>query len=138
MAAREQGVAGSGVGTLREQAQSQVLPADGAGPTPTASRSEDVGGVRSGSDQGAECDAASAGGGGTMKRVPLWRRYARFFGPDPAADAKDELRFHLETTIDELVHRGWTPDAARHEAERRMGDLRALVRIGARIGGKME
>jgi predicted permease len=73
-----------------------------------------------------------------MKRVPLWRRYARFFGPDPAADAKDELRFHLETTIDELVHRGWTPDAARHEAERRMGDLRALVRIGARIGGKME
>jgi len=38
-----------------------------------------------------------------MKRVPLWRRYARFFGPDPAADAKDELRFHLETTIAELV-----------------------------------
>ena len=73
-----------------------------------------------------------------MKRVPLWRRYARFFGPDPAADAKDELRFHLETTIDELVRRGWTRDAARHEAERRMGDLRALVRIGARIGGKME
>jgi predicted permease len=73
-----------------------------------------------------------------MKRVPLWRRYARFFGPDPAADAKEELRFHLETTIDELVRRGWTRDTARQEAERRMGDLRALVQIGARIGGKME
>jgi predicted permease len=73
-----------------------------------------------------------------MKRVPLWRRYARFFGPDPAADAKDELRFHLESAIDELERRGWTRDAARHQAEGRMGDLRALVRIGARIGGKME
>ena len=73
-----------------------------------------------------------------MKSAPLWRRYARFFGPDPAADAKDELRFHLETAIDELVLRGWAPDAARHEAERRMGDLRTLEQMGARIGGKME
>ena len=30
-----------------------------------------------------------------MKRIPIWRRYARIFGPDPAADVKDELRFHL-------------------------------------------
>jgi hypothetical protein len=31
-----------------------------------------------------------------MTTPPFWRRYARFFGPDPAADVKDELRFHLE------------------------------------------
>lgn len=73
-----------------------------------------------------------------MNRVPLWRRYARFFGPDPAADARDELRFHMEAKIDDLVNRGWTREAARREAERRMGDLYALERIGARIGGEME
>lgn len=73
-----------------------------------------------------------------MRRVPLWRRYARFFGPDPAADARDELRFHLETAIEDLMSRGWTREDARREAERRMGDLRALERLGALIGGNME
>ena len=73
-----------------------------------------------------------------MKPTPLWRRYARFFGPDPGADVKDELRFHLETKIDDLVNHGWPRDAARQEAERQFGDLRALERIGARIGEKME
>jgi hypothetical protein len=73
-----------------------------------------------------------------MKPTPLWRRYARFFGPDPGADVKDELRFHLETKIDDLVNQGWPRDAARQEAERQFGDLRALERIGSRIGEKME
>ena len=66
-----------------------------ARPASTASRSEDVGGVRCGSDQGAQCDAAPLPEEAD-ETVPLWRRYARFFGPDPAADAKDELRFHME------------------------------------------
>ncbi len=30
-----------------------------------------------------------------MKPIPMWRRYARIFGPDPAADVRDELSFHL-------------------------------------------
>jgi hypothetical protein len=30
-----------------------------------------------------------------MKPNPMWRRYARMLGPDPAADVKDELSFHL-------------------------------------------
>ena len=73
-----------------------------------------------------------------MKPTPLWRRYARFFGPDPGADVKDELRFHLETKIDDLVNQGWPRDGARQEAERQFGDLGALHRIGSRIGEKME
>jgi predicted permease len=73
-----------------------------------------------------------------MKSVPIWRRYARFFGPDPAADAKDELRFHLESRIDDLVARGWSRKAALREAERQLGDLRALEQIGTRMGEARE
>jgi predicted permease len=73
-----------------------------------------------------------------MKSPPLWRRYERFFGPDPAADARDELRFHLEMKADDLIKQGWPPDAARREAERRLGNLRALEQIGASMGEKME
>jgi predicted permease len=73
-----------------------------------------------------------------MKPLPLWRRYARFFGPDPRADVKDELRFHLEAKTDELIAQGWRPNAARTEAERQFGDLHAVQRMGERIGEKME
>jgi predicted permease len=40
--------------------------------------------------------------------------------------------------IEDLVSRGWTRENARREAERRMGDVRALERMGARMGGQME
>jgi predicted permease len=73
-----------------------------------------------------------------MTPIPMWRRYARLFGPDPAADVKDELRFHLQAKIDDLVAQGWSPDAARQEAERQFGDLRAVQQIGVRLGEKME
>ena len=73
-----------------------------------------------------------------MKPIPFWRRYARFFGPDPAADVKDELRFHLEAKTDDLIGQGWAPDAARREAERQFGDMRAVQHVGEKIGGKME
>ncbi|HEV2492015.1 MAG TPA: permease prefix domain 1-containing protein [Terriglobia bacterium] len=45
---------------------------------------------------------------------------------------KDEVRFHLEAKIDDLVTQGWRPEAARLEAERQFGDLRALQQIGAK------
>ena len=73
-----------------------------------------------------------------MTPTPLWRRYARLFGPDPAADVKDELSFHLQAKIDDLVAQGWSPESARQEAERQFGDLRAVQQIGVRIGEKME
>jgi predicted permease len=73
-----------------------------------------------------------------MTPTPLWRRYSRLFGPDPAADVKDELRFHLQAKVDDLVNQGWSPEAARKEAERQFGDLRAVQQIGIRMGEKME
>ena len=73
-----------------------------------------------------------------MTTTPFWRRYARFFGPDPAADVNEELGFHLEAKTEELIRQGWAPDAARKEAERQFGDLRAVQRIGQRIGQKAE
>lgn len=73
-----------------------------------------------------------------MTPTPLWRRYSRLFGPDPAADVKDELRFHLEAKIDDLVAHGWRPEDAREEAERQFGDLRTVQQIGMHIGASME
>ncbi|HEX4684088.1 MAG TPA: ABC transporter permease [Gemmatimonadaceae bacterium] len=62
---------------------------------------------------------------------PKWRRYLRLTRPNASADLDDELRDHLESTIEELVTGGMTPDAARAEALRRFGDvsrIRAQVR----------
>jgi predicted permease len=73
-----------------------------------------------------------------MTPLPFWRRYARFFGPDPAADVSDELRFHLEAKTTDLISKGWNPQAARQEAERQFGDLRSVQKIGRQIGEKAE
>src|SRR5262245_16041576 len=73
-----------------------------------------------------------------MKPLPMWRRYARILGPDPSADVKDELRFHLETKTDDLIAQGWKPEAARREAERQFGDLNAVQHAGTQLGEKME
>jgi predicted permease len=73
-----------------------------------------------------------------MKPTPMWRRFDRLLGTDCASDVRDELRFHIHAKIDDLVAKGWTPDAARLEAERQFGDLRSVQRVGERIGRKME
>jgi predicted permease len=73
-----------------------------------------------------------------MKSNSLWRRNSRTFGPDPAGEVKDELSFHLQAKIDDLIAQGWSPEAARLEAERQFGDLRAVQQIGIRLGEKME
>src|SRR5579885_2333781 len=54
---------------------------------------------------------------------PKWRRYLRMIRPNPTADLDDELRDHLDSTIEALVARGMSPDAARAEALRRFGDV---------------
>jgi predicted permease len=73
-----------------------------------------------------------------MRMVPLWRRYDRLLGSDPAADVKDELRFHLETKVDDLVAQGWRREDARKEAERQFGNILAIQRMGERIGEHMD
>jgi predicted permease len=65
--------------------------------------------------------------------TPLWRRYARFFGADPAADVKDELRFHLSAKVDDLIAQGWRPEDARTEAIRQFGDLESVQELGVRM-----
>lgn len=64
-----------------------------------------------------------------------WRRFFRIgdFRSDAGRDLDEELAFHAERTVEELVARGWEEDAARREAARRFGDreywLRQIQRI---------
>lgn len=73
-----------------------------------------------------------------MSQPPLWRRYLRFLGSDPASDLDDEIRAHLELRAERLVRDGWEPAAARAEAERRFGDVAAVRRECRRIDGRRE
>ena len=61
--------------------------------------------------------------------TPLWRRYLRFWGPDPAADVDDEFAFHLEMRIEELRAQGLSPTQARDEARRGFGDIQHVKKI---------
>src|SRR5689334_10640901 len=62
----------------------------------------------------------------------MWRRYLRFWRPDPEADLDEEFRFHLETEVEELVAAGMTPERARAAALARFGDLDAARRAARR------
>jgi predicted permease len=73
-----------------------------------------------------------------MKKIPIWRRYDRILGPDTKADIRAELRFHIACKTEELISRGWNPEAARKEAERQLGNIVALQQAGERIGESME
>ena len=66
-----------------------------------------------------------------MSQGPTWRRYLRFWRPDVEADVDDEIRFHLEERVEDLVARGLAPADARARALEEFGDVRA-VRAGLR------
>jgi predicted permease len=72
----------------------------------------------------------------SSRNTTAWRRYLRFLRPDPRADFDDEVRDHIESTVDSLVASGLDRDTAVAEAHRRFGDVprvRAEVdRIDAR------
>lgn len=64
-----------------------------------------------------------------MSRIPGLRRFFRLDRPqDVARSVEDELQFHFQMTVDELVASGTEASAARAEAERRFGDLQATRR----------
>jgi putative ABC transport system permease protein len=69
-----------------------------------------------------------------MARSPIWRRYLRFFGPDIDADVRDELRFHLDAKIAELIDQGRSPEEARREALRQFGDVTEFSSLCRVIG----
>ncbi len=73
-----------------------------------------------------------------MRKIPMWRRHDRIFGPDPRADIKAELRFHIECKTEDLIAHGWLPEAARTEAERQFGNILAVKQAGERIGEHMD
>ena len=54
---------------------------------------------------------------------PRWRRYLRFWRSNVAQDVDDEIAFHVQEKIDELVAAGLHPLAARDEALKQLGDL---------------
>ena len=57
-----------------------------------------------------------------MARIPMWRRYLRFWGSDVRADVDAELGFHVDALTERLVRDGRDPAEARAEAARRFGD----------------
>jgi len=69
--------------------------------------------------------------------TPAWRRYLRFWRPDPAADVDDELRTHLELRAAELRAHGLAAGEAERRALAEFGDVAAtrqrLVAIDRRI-----
>jgi predicted permease len=57
-----------------------------------------------------------------MASTPMWRRYLRFWGPDPQADVDTEIAGHLQQLVQHYVEQGMTPDEARTAALARFGD----------------
>src|SRR5215213_6973220 len=55
--------------------------------------------------------------------TPAWRRYLRFWRANPVGDVEDELQFHLQSTIDELVASGMSREVASEVARRNFGDV---------------
>ncbi len=60
-----------------------------------------------------------------MARIPGLRRFVRVDRDRAGVErsVEDELRFHFDMTMRELMANGYTPDDARHETERRFGDV---------------
>jgi putative ABC transport system permease protein len=65
-----------------------------------------------------------------MRRIPMWRRYLRFWGPDIEADVDEELAFHLAMRSRDFEASGMSPDEARRAAAERFGDV---AQIGTQL-----
>ena len=70
-----------------------------------------------------------------------WNRFRGWLGPDPRRDVEDELSFHLEMRVQDLIRSGETPERARSLALERFGDYETsrteCVEIDQRRGRKM-
>lgn len=72
------------------------------------------------------------------RRTPMWRRYATLFGRNIRRDIEDELEFHIEARVRELVAAGWPPRAAEEEANRLFGDRDSISAECQLIGTRFE
>ena len=69
-----------------------------------------------------------------MRTTPTWRRYLRFWGNDPAGDAQDEISFHFDMRVQDLMRAGLGEGAARARAEAEFGDAIAIRRELTELG----
>ena len=53
-------------------------------------------------------------------------RYFEFWRRDPRRDVEDEIQFHLEARVADLIAKGLSSEAARRRAEAEFGDARAI------------
>jgi len=66
-----------------------------------------------------------------------WLRYLEFWRRDPQRDVDDEIAFHLEERVADLIARGLAPDEARRRATHEFGDTRAVRDETVRIDERM-
>lgn len=73
-----------------------------------------------------------------MSRFRRLFRFPSRTRTDIAADVHDEIAFHLEMRTQELIDRGWSPDAASDEATRQFGDLTQTAAYCRRLDSDTE
>ena len=54
-----------------------------------------------------------------MPRVPMWRRYLRFWRPNVEDDVDEESGFHLQSRVEDLKAEGCAAGGAASLRERR-------------------
>ena len=69
--------------------------------------------------------------------MSTWLRYFSFWRRDPARDATDEFRFHVDMRVRELMARGISEPAARDRALREFGDAATAQADVVRIDERM-
>lgn len=72
------------------------------------------------------------------EQARVWRRYLRFFGPKGVADLDDELQFHVDMHVRDLVARGMSEADARAATAKRLGDLAAIRRACVAITNRRQ
>ena len=58
--------------------------------------------------------------------MPAWRRYLTFWRTPISQDVDDELRFHTNMRVNELIARGMPEDEAHRAVAERLGDMNAV------------
>ena len=74
----------------------------------------------------------------SARRSPAWRRYLRFWGSNLPQDVDEELRFHYEMRVAELVATGLSKETAAQRAAREFGDIDDARRYVAVVDGATE